>query len=64
MRKSEKMLEQTLIKIAEMDNNLKEKLIKEEKEKDWEEEMQYLRNQAARQDFMHLANAPFKEMEK
>ena len=51
------MLEQTLKKIAEMDNNLKEKLIKA----DWEEEMQYLRNQAARQNFIHLANAHFNE---
>ena len=52
MSESQKMLMQiALIKIAEMDRHLKEKLIKA----DWEEEMQYLRNQAYRQSFMQLA---------
>ena len=52
MSESQKMLMQiALIKIAEMDRQLKEKLVK----KDWEEEMEYLRNQAYRQSFMQLA---------
>ena len=56
MRKSQKMLMQiALIRIAEMDRQLKEKLVKEEKEKDWEEVMEDLRNQAYRQSFMQLA---------
>ena len=56
MSKSQKMLMQiALIRIAEMDRQLKEKLVKEEKEKDWEEVMEDLRNQAYRQSFMQLA---------
>ena len=56
MSESQKMLMQiALIKIAEMDRQLKEKLVKEEKEKDWEEVMEDLRNQAYRQSFMQLA---------
>ena len=52
MSKSQKMLMQiALIKIAEMDRQLKEKLVK----KDWEEEMEYLRNQVCRQNFIQLA---------
>ena len=55
MSESQKMLMQiALIKIAEMDRHLKEKLVIEEKEKDWEEEMEYLRDQAYRQSFMQL----------
>ena len=56
MSESQKILMQiALIKISEMDRHLKEKLVIEEKEKDWEEEMEYLRNQAYRQSFMQLA---------
>ena len=53
MSESQKMLMQiALIRIAEMDRQLKEKLVKEEKEKDWEEVMEDLSNQAYRQSFM------------
>ena len=55
MSESQKMLMQiALIRIAEMDRQLKEKLVKEEKEKDWEEVMEDLSNQAYRQSFMQL----------
>ena len=59
MNESEKMLEQALGKIAEMDKNLKEKLIRDEKERDWQEEIEHLKNEADRQSFIHLADDPF-----
>ena len=43
---------QALEKIAKMDNNLKVKL----KEREWQEEIEYLQNQVCRQNFLHLAD--------
>ena len=54
MNESEKMLRvQALGKIAEMDKNLEEKI----KERDWQEEIEHLKNEADRQSFMQLARS-------
>ena len=49
------LITDALKKIAEMDRHLEEKLIREEKEKDWQEEIEHLKNEAYRQSFMNLA---------